>query len=346
MKKMLSCLLCALLLLHISAVSATAVSDTEVINALKRCDPHIDISARAIPVAEIAQVMARWLYGDPSLFHVAPTFSYRYDADGRVISLSPTYTLTGEALVAAYAIYEAALDALCEGIDPALNDADKALYLHDRLAAGYTYDNTQKNRDTYTFFRDGTGVCQAYALAFAAAAQRLGLSVDVVTSDAMDHAWNHVCVDGTWYHVDVTHDDPSREDSLTVLHSRFLRSDAGMAALGYRDYTCAGAHACVSSRFESSAREGVWAAYHTVPLRVGNVWCFVGEDDTLHPFATAEGPVAFPIGDVSGDGVAAPDDLLILRRDADTPPADALLHRLREGILDTAILQRNPTKNN
>ena len=49
------------------------------------------------------------------------------------------------------------------------------------------------------------------------------------------HQWNMVCIDGTWYHVDVTWDDPTPDQGThgEVSREHFLRSDDSMRALGY-----------------------------------------------------------------------------------------------------------------
>lgn len=343
---------------HVRA-AANDVSVQEILaQAMAEGAAEIDVSTYDMSIAAVGQIFADTLHEHPRLFHVGTELSYRYDERGRVLTVYPTYTLTGTALAEARRIYETTLADLCSVIDPAWSEADRALAVHDLLALRYAYDAEGERYDAYRLFRDGTGVCQAYAMAYMAVGRAVGLTVDLVYSDAMDHAWNHVLVDGAWYHMDVTRDDPIEGDSPVVRHTRLLRSDLGMAALGYVDYVCSGGHVCDSTRFETADGDSILAAWSAVPRRVGNAWCFIddahrvtpvalspsaGVSDTGHTAAPDEAMI-YPIGDVTRDGVVTPEDLLTLRRtevvaaaggDPFVAPCEAAVSaRLREDILD------------
>ncbi|MBQ3508027.1 MAG: hypothetical protein IJA91_05695, partial [Clostridia bacterium] len=200
--------------------------------------------------------------------------------------------------------------------DSPRSEAETALYIHDVLADRYAYDTrtTGANADAYSFFRDGVGICQAYALAFIALARGAGLEADFVSSDAMDHAWNHVKVDGVWYHVDVTRDDPipATEGSEEVNHTRLLRSDEGMNSLGYHGYICAAGHTCADTRFEPEG-EAVLAGFHDALVPVGEIWA--GADGDGAPVAVKVDAIGMTVGrqgDMDGDGEVTPADLLIV----------------------------------
>ncbi len=341
------CLSCVFLLCPLGSIAATPSAESTLLTALTVCQAEVDMAAYGLTVGELGQLLADVLHEHPELFHMAPHLSYRYNGDGLVLTVYPTYTLSGAALTAARHLYEATLAALCALIDPAWSEADRALAVHDLLAVRYAYDTKENNYDAYSLFRDGVGVCQAYAMAYLAVGRAVGLAVDLVYSDAMDHAWNHVRVDGEWYHVDVTRDDPMEGDSPVVRHTRLLRSDEGMAALGYTNYTCVGNHMCHSTRFETAAGAGIFDGWSTVPRRVEGAWCFVGEDHRITPVtlpSAADGAVTVhAAGDVTCDGQVTPEDLLALRRlecsvtgiTPFTVPCDeAALDSLREQILD------------
>ncbi len=296
------------------------------LEGLLSCEAVIDLSGYALPVSELGQVYASLLYGYPELFHVALRLSYtsrEVTVNGQRIrtvnEVYPSYTMTGAELAAARSLYRDTVGAILSEMEAAFGDsprteADTVLWLHDLLADRYAYDtrDTGANADTYTFFRDGTGICQAYALAFLALARGAGLEADFVSSGAMNHAWNHVRVDGVWYHVDVTRDDPipaapGREE---VNHTRLLRSDAGMEALGYHGYTCAAGHTCTDTRFEPEG-EAVLSGFHGALMPVGEVW--MGEDAEGAPVAvevSEEGMITGTPGDTDGDGEVTPADLL------------------------------------
>ncbi len=188
-----------------------------------------------------------------------------------VTTVYPTYTITGDALTEARVLYRATVEGILSDMDTAFGghapcEAAIALYLHDTLADRYAYDtrpqgtastgdptgDTAPNADAYRLFRDGVGICQAYALAYLALCRAAGLEACFVSSPAMNHAWNHVRVDGRWYHVDVTRDDPivAPGEAALVTHTRLLRTDAGMASMGYTDFSCPAGHACTDRRYE------------------------------------------------------------------------------------------------
>lgn len=128
------------------------------------------------------------------------------------------------------------------GIDDSMTDLEKALYVHDYLALNYSYDERIFNSDSsiknqtifdlYNFFVQKTGVCQAYTIAYKYIMQNvLGIPTRIATSWDMGHAWNVIQIDGNWYHVDVTWDDPMPDRLGGVEHSYFLLSDAAMGAV-------------------------------------------------------------------------------------------------------------------
>lgn len=296
------------------------------LEGLTDCREAIDLSGASLPVSELGQIYLSLLHSRPELFHVAPRLSFSYTeitAEGaalRVVhEVYPAYTLTGEELTAARALYRDTLSAILTEMELTFGEsprteADSVLYLHDCLADRYAYDTRTDapNADPYTFFRDGEGICQAYALAFLALCRGAGLEAELVVSEAMDHAWNHVRADGVWYHVDVTRDDPIPSDGGTdqVNHLRLLRSDGGMEALGYYGYTCPAGHTCTDTRFEPGGR-AVLEDFHG-PLAVfGSHWAGASADGAPVAVKVGEDGMAVGLtGDMDRDGTVTPADLL------------------------------------
>ena len=329
---------------------------------LAACEESIDLSPYAISTDRLGELFTYVMNTHPELFHVAGRLGYTYNRAGQVLSVSPSYTLAGEALTAARRLYRQTVEAFCADLEAARrrvaafsvltagdsaggwSQADTVLFLHDWLADRYAYDLSGTRFDAYSLFRDGVGVCQAYALAFLALGKAAGLEVDMVTSTAMDHAWNHVRVDGVWYHVDVTRDDPivTGEGAPPVNHDRFLLSDSALDGLGYHDYACAAGHTCTDTRFEEDGM-AVLAACHRVLLCLGNGWFTCeAEEGLLSPVAwPPDGLSVSPVpGDADRDGVLTPADLLtlylLLPEDASplsAPERLALLARTRSALL-------------
>lgn len=89
---------------------------------------------------------------------------------------------------------------------------------------------------------EGRAVCSGYSKAFKLLCNRLGLSCRTVNGQSMGvgHMWNLVRIDGSWYHVDVTWDDPvtSNSNSDRISYDYFNLTDEWIAldhdiAVGY-----------------------------------------------------------------------------------------------------------------
>lgn len=121
-------------------------------------------------------------------------------------------------------------------ITDGMTDAQKALAIHDYLVynCAYDYDNYINGtipQDSYRcsgMLINGTGVCQGYAMAFQYFMMREGIECHVTSSASMNHAWNIVKIDGSYYHVDCTWDDPVPDSPGRAGHSHFLASDSKM----------------------------------------------------------------------------------------------------------------------
>ena len=128
-----------------------------------------------------------------------------------------------------------------EGND-SLNDIEKALLLHDRLALFCEYDVVNLENDTlpdkvfniYGTLGEGLAVCMGYALAYDYLLQRVGIESQYCSSDKLVHAWNVVYIDNEPYHVDVTWDDVTNDVSGQVFHDNFLRSTDGIKETGHK----------------------------------------------------------------------------------------------------------------
>lgn len=72
---------------------------------------------------------------------------------------------------------------------------------------------------------DGLAQCEGYAKALSLLLRSLGIADAYVHSEAVDHAWNMVRIQGNWYQCDVTWDDPmaTSGSSLESYPKEYLR---------------------------------------------------------------------------------------------------------------------------
>ena len=99
-------------------------------------------------------------------------------------------------------------------------DYNKIKYVHDYIVKNMTYKvNIAYSIDGYTVKQ---GQCMTYAFMYLYALKQLNIPTIYVAGELDTgglHAWNHVKLNGKWYLVDVTWDDPS--DNLR--YSYFLK---------------------------------------------------------------------------------------------------------------------------
>lgn len=103
-------------------------------------------------------------------------------------------------------------------IKPGMTDLEKETAIHDYLIDLVTYDDSEFNRgiptktspySAYGALIEQYAVCDGYARALQILGKLAGLDMFyVVGHTSIAHAWNLIRLDGVYYHVDATLDDP------------------------------------------------------------------------------------------------------------------------------------------
>ena len=137
-----------------------------------------------------------------------------------------------------------------------MSDYDIAKALHDWLVLNCRYDERlfsgNMPYDSYTAYgplKYGTSVCAGYAKAYLALLESAGMEAEYVTGNttAGYHAWNVVKIDGEWYHVDTTWDDPIPHREGYIRYNYFLKSDSYMS----KDHSnWSTKHSCTSTKYD------------------------------------------------------------------------------------------------
>ena len=111
------------------------------------------------------------------------------------------------------------------------SDREKFLAIHDYIVLNYYYDSDsleegkRKKQDAVSVIKNGTCVCAGYSALTSAMARYAGIPSKYISSQELNHAWNHVRIDGVWYFCDTTWDDNSEEGSNYLGHNYFLLTD-------------------------------------------------------------------------------------------------------------------------
>ena len=122
---------------------------------------------------------------------------------------------------------------------------DNLRNIHDYIINNTKYDieRNEKNDSPYPSNK-ATGplfynmaICSGYADLYAIFLYKLGLPNYKVAS--LNHVWNAVYLDGKWYHIDLTWDDPVSKDGKDyLLHEYFLVDNNTLKSInaGYEDH--------------------------------------------------------------------------------------------------------------
>lgn len=177
-------------------------------------------------------------------FWVGKSHNYSYNKSLKtVVSLTPGYIFSGEALKTAKAEFNAAAEEILSGITEDMNALERELYIHDSLAERITYVlDAAHAHDPYGALVEGEAVCEGYAEALQYLLQKVGIQSFLVIGESggVGHAWNLVKIDGKYYYVDLTWNDGDKY----TFHAYFnittaqLLEDHTIAKTNYRIPTC------------------------------------------------------------------------------------------------------------
>lgn len=128
-------------------------------------------------------------------------------------------------------------------IKPSMSTVEKVKAVHDYLVLNNTYDHSISTAhpagdiaNVESLLFQHTSVCSGYAETFQLFMDALNIPCKIILGTAngntgwIDHEWNIVKLNGTWYHIDVTWGDASEtSDKNLVIYRHFLVSDNYMA---------------------------------------------------------------------------------------------------------------------
>lgn len=113
-----------------------------------------------------------------------------------------------------------------------MSDFDKVKFVNDYIVKNteYSTESIISPHSACAVIKEGKGVCQGYALLALKMLQAFGVETQYVVGEVYTggHAWNLVKVDGEWYHLDTTWNDPVPDRGNVVRYQYFLVNDTTM----------------------------------------------------------------------------------------------------------------------
>lgn len=137
--------------------------------------------------------------------------SYSYHSDGQyVVSFNPDYSMGTEEIEKYTKEINSIIDDVAAKASEFKSSIEKLIYIHNYLVENVEYSENIDNdiNNIYGALVLKKTMCVGYAQAFCKIAERTGFKTYVVSSEKLKHAWNMVNVNGKYYFVDCTWDDP------------------------------------------------------------------------------------------------------------------------------------------
>jgi transglutaminase-like putative cysteine protease len=216
------------------------------LSGIEGADAKIDLSSLEIPDSyqdKVYEIFTKVVGTEPSAYRCRGALEYDLS------SLDDGKTWTIEDVRPGYqpeTVLETADTWIAEMGLAAKTPFERIQLLHDRIVLETVYDEaaaskTGANDPAFTavgLFDNGKAVCQGYAEALTVLLNRAGVPTVYAsgTSKGVAHAWVIVQLDGNWYHVDATYDDPVPDTVRQTNYRYFLMNDEQLAKDHVRDF--------------------------------------------------------------------------------------------------------------
>ena len=209
---------------------------SSIYNAILNVEPQVDVSQftkdSKVAFATLQQIQAE----HPEIYYVTNGGS-TFWTSGR---LELKYDFTKDQITATNdQISQIADNVIKNNITSNMTDFEKVKAIHDYIVLNTAYDPRLASTGTVPdeshridgLFLKGYAVCDGYAKSMQYLLQKIGVDVLYIEGDSrgIGHAWNKVKIDGVWYSLDATWDDPTPDRKGVISYQYFLIPDSQLA---------------------------------------------------------------------------------------------------------------------
>ncbi|MCU6792114.1 Ig-like domain-containing protein [Paenibacillus sp. WQ 127069] len=182
----------------------------------------------ALSKTSMNAILAAIYEKDDYLLYSTKSYGYTLspDKDSSTINLTFTYWETEDQ---SKDVAARVSDILSEIITPDMNDFQKEKAIHDWIISNLAYDTSLVQHSAYAgLFGNRKTVCQGYALLAYRMLSDAGLENKIIegTAGGQLHTWNLVKLEGNWYHLDTTWDDPVPDTAGRLAYGYYNLTDA------------------------------------------------------------------------------------------------------------------------
>lgn len=195
----------------------------------------VDLKGLSVRDDDIKDLFDLLLCCEPGLAWVDYNYEVTADTLGNVLSVNIRYKLDKAAAAKASEELRKAVKEIVSAAE-GMDDFERMLYFHDTVISSCEYDRSGSNAwSAYGCLVEGRAVCEGYSKALIALCDEAGvLCLPVSGTGSRDitelHMWNKVQMDGEWYNMDLTWDDPTPGDDAPA------EGGAGRYDFLHRDY--------------------------------------------------------------------------------------------------------------
>lgn len=196
-------------------------------------NPKINISHFNVKRSEVVELYRQVQRSHPEFFYISPKMEYNFIGTD-AYEIMPIYTMTKAQVDLAQNKIDVVVKDILSKCKNTMTDFEKALVVHDYIVLNCEYDYTKMDFTTTILdcLINKKSGCTGYACAFSYILKKIGINTEFVMSEQMVHAWNKVEINGKYYNVDLTWDDPMNDQFGHVSHEYFMWSDAGYQSNG------------------------------------------------------------------------------------------------------------------
>lgn len=228
-------LIVSLILVLLTAMPLTAYSYQDfsttyvekiIVDALEDFENEVDISGYGISKDDVSEMVTSIIENNPQLFYVKREYKVSYsEQTNEAFSIYFSFKYSDSELRIKVNDFNSRIQLITDEIMKSETDFDKIHSCHDYIVKNYSYDETRGSADVYNMLLTGQGTCMAYTGLFGYIMEKCDIENTTAKSEQLNHIWNVVKLDGEYYNVDVTWDDPIGGVSFSTSHKYLLKSD-------------------------------------------------------------------------------------------------------------------------
>ena len=187
----------------------------QIVDAAKTFQTEV-ILKQKLPSENVKKVCNLVYLEENNLYYINEYSQYYNGTTGLVSKVGLSYRYTSMTVDIINKEVEAKAKQILAKITPQMSVVDKIKLFHDEIILNCSYNTTSEYKTTpYGALVSGEALCEGYSRAFALLCNKVGIENLFATSAPVgneQHMWNMVKLNGYWYNIDLTSDDPISAD--------------------------------------------------------------------------------------------------------------------------------------